>query len=83
LEEKVACYREIKDDFVRSKPEIVARFKSLPVDDKLFSEISILQRQIAALLGCTVRERDNINFFLKRKRQIELNMSNIILSVLH
>ncbi|KAJ3035865.1 hypothetical protein HDV00_003338 [Rhizophlyctis rosea] len=53
LEEKVITYREIKYDFVRSKPEMISRFRSLPVERGLLHEVDLLQRQINALLGCS------------------------------
>ncbi|TPX63056.1 hypothetical protein SpCBS45565_g06889 [Spizellomyces sp. 'palustris'] len=62
LEEKVVGYREIKVDFVRSKPEMIARLRSLPVEDGLLKEVELLQRQINALLSCTfyLEEIDNV-----------------------
>ncbi|KAJ3300100.1 hypothetical protein HK104_004569 [Borealophlyctis nickersoniae] len=62
LEEKVVSYREMKYDFVRSKPEMIVRFRSLPVEQGLLNEVELLQRQINALLGCTfyLDEIDNV-----------------------
>ncbi|KAJ3046681.1 hypothetical protein HK097_000639, partial [Rhizophlyctis rosea] len=53
LEEKVITYREIKYDFVRSKPDMIQRFRTLPVERGLLHEVDLLQRQINALLGCS------------------------------
>ncbi|KAJ3212961.1 hypothetical protein HDU67_003491 [Dinochytrium kinnereticum] len=61
LEEKVSGYKVIKDDFVRSKPEYIAKFRSMS-QDALLKEVQILQRQIEALLGCQfyLEEIDNV-----------------------
>ncbi|KAJ3104020.1 hypothetical protein HDU97_009567 [Phlyctochytrium planicorne] len=61
LEEKVAGYRDVKDDFVRSKPEYIAKFRSMP-QETLLREVQVLQRQIDALLGCSfyLEEIDNV-----------------------
>ncbi|KAJ3146929.1 hypothetical protein HDU89_005959 [Geranomyces variabilis] len=62
LEEKVMTYREIKTDFVRTKPDMIARLRSLEVEKGLLKEVELLQRQINALLGCTfyLEEIDNV-----------------------
>ncbi|KAJ3019294.1 hypothetical protein HKX48_002239 [Thoreauomyces humboldtii] len=62
LEEKVMTYREIKTDFVRTKPDMIARLRTLSVKDGLLKEVELLQRQINALLSCTfyLEEIDNV-----------------------
>ncbi|KAI8819925.1 ANTH domain-containing protein [Fimicolochytrium jonesii] len=62
LEEKVAAFKELKVDFVRSKADMIARLRSLPVEDGLLKEVELLQKQIDALLGCTfyLEEIDNV-----------------------
>ncbi|KAJ3161985.1 hypothetical protein HDU86_005683 [Geranomyces michiganensis] len=62
LEEKVMTYREIKTDFVRTKPDMIARLRTLEVEKGLLKEVELLQRQINALLGCTfyLEEIDNV-----------------------
>ncbi|KAI9089582.1 ANTH domain-containing protein [Phlyctochytrium arcticum] len=62
LEEKATGYREVKLDFVRSKTDTIARFRSLPVENGLLREIELLQKQIDALLGCHfyLEEIDNV-----------------------
>ncbi|KAI8846480.1 ANTH domain-containing protein, partial [Chytridium lagenaria] len=61
LEEKVAGYKTVKDDFVRSKPEYIAKFRSMS-QDSLLKEVQVLQRQIDGLLGCSfyLEEIDNV-----------------------
>ncbi|KAJ3064504.1 hypothetical protein HK102_008185, partial [Quaeritorhiza haematococci] len=62
LEEKVFGFREVGDDFVRSKDERIAIFRSLPVEEGLLRQVELLQKQIQALLGCTfyLDEIDNV-----------------------
>ncbi|KAJ3179024.1 hypothetical protein HDU85_004979 [Gaertneriomyces sp. JEL0708] len=62
LEEKVMGYRDIKVDFVRSKADIIERFRTLSIEKGLLREVELLQRQINGLLGCTFysEEIDNV-----------------------
>ncbi|KAI9017622.1 AP180 N-terminal homology domain-containing protein, partial [Gaertneriomyces semiglobifer] len=62
LEEKVMGYRDIKVDFVRSKADIIQRFRTLSIEKGLLREVELLQRQINGLLGCTFysEEIDNV-----------------------
>jgi hypothetical protein len=54
LAAKIAGYKEVNVDFVRMKPDTIARFRSLPFEDGLLGEVQCLQRQIGALLDCSV-----------------------------
>ncbi|RKO89231.1 hypothetical protein BDK51DRAFT_38139 [Blyttiomyces helicus] len=56
LECKSRSYRELKVDLVRAKADMIARFRSLPVEDGLLREVELLQAQIDALLACPVGE---------------------------
>lgn len=57
LHEKVESYPKINDDFVRSKQELIAKFRSLEYNVKTFGlldQVECLQKQIDALLNCSV-----------------------------
>lgn len=63
LEEKVIAYRELKHDMVKMKQELIPKFKTASYQNggTLLSDVESLQKQLNALLGCTVRqERENI-----------------------
>jgi len=55
LKERIKVYKQLKTDFVSSRENrdiMVARIRSLPVEDGLLSEVALLQRQLNALLAC-------------------------------
>jgi len=57
LKERIKVYKQLKTDFVSSRENrdiMVARIRSLPVEDGLLSEVALLQRQLNALLACKV-----------------------------
>lgn len=55
LEEKVNVFRDVQIDFVKAKAANgTSRLRRLPVSQGLLREITVLQRQITALLNCKV-----------------------------
>ncbi|KAI9206714.1 uncharacterized protein BJ171DRAFT_17831 [Polychytrium aggregatum] len=62
LQDKVFVFREIKDDFVKSKNDIVIKLRSMTAETGLLVQVSLLQRQVSALLGCSfyAEEIDNV-----------------------
>ncbi|KAJ3412064.1 hypothetical protein HDV05_001344 [Chytridiales sp. JEL 0842] len=62
LASKISGYKQVKVDFVRLKPESIARFRSLPIEEGLLDEVQCLQSQISALLECSfyLEEIDNV-----------------------
>lgn len=52
LEEKSMCFKLVKKDWVKSKEEQIALFRSEQNIEKLLKDVEILQRQIAAIVCC-------------------------------
>ncbi|KAJ3028241.1 UNVERIFIED_CONTAM: hypothetical protein HDU68_002109 [Siphonaria sp. JEL0065] len=62
LKEKTSGFNDLKLDFVRQKSEVISRFRTTSVDNPFLRQLTILQRQIKALLECSfyADEIDNV-----------------------
>ncbi|ORY39568.1 ANTH-domain-containing protein [Rhizoclosmatium globosum] len=62
LKEKVEGFQRIKIDFVRSKAEVISKFRTAAVDNPFLDQLTYLQKQIQALLECSfyADEIDNV-----------------------
>eukprot|EP00842_Homolaphlyctis_polyrhiza_P003480 jgi/Hompol1/4132/HPOL_003478-RA len=53
LEERAACFKDIKIDWISSKDAALERLRNRSIDDGFLQDISILQRQVDSILGCS------------------------------
>ncbi|KAJ3024538.1 UNVERIFIED_CONTAM: hypothetical protein HDU68_008021 [Siphonaria sp. JEL0065] len=56
LKEKTSGFNDLKLDFVRQKSEVISSFRTVSVDNPFLRQLTILQRQIKALLECSLSE---------------------------
>lgn len=54
LEERADSYKFVKEDFARGKQAMISLFKQDPLDESKLKFVKCLQRQIDALLACSV-----------------------------
>ncbi|KAJ1330620.1 hypothetical protein BSLG_009072 [Batrachochytrium salamandrivorans] len=58
IQERVLIYKSLKLDWITEKDTAIVRLRTLPIKDGLLAEISLLQRHIDALLGCSWHVED-------------------------
>jgi phosphatidylinositol-binding clathrin assembly protein len=58
MEEKIGCYRDIYFDWVGKKEMAISNVRGNPLNADFFRTARILQRQIDALLTCSVGDKE-------------------------
>ena len=53
MDERIAGYRFVKEDFARGKSAMITKLKADPLDESKLKMIQSLQKQIDTLLACT------------------------------
>jgi hypothetical protein len=56
LEERIAAYRSVKEDFIKGKAAMITYYKQEPLDEQKLKSIQSLQNLLKAGIGCEVRD---------------------------